>query len=620
MPAEPDRPEARSASAAEFLDMFGARAPFAALGETARTTLTADLARVEFEAGALIHAAGEPVARIYAIRSGVVRLIAPGGALPTAIGPGEFFGARSLLRSGVAASTAEAAEACALYAVPASAFRAVCDAAPGFAAFFDHARAAEPGRTADPLLSEKIGALMTPDPVAVSPDATVRAAAALIREHDISCLPVTEDGRLVGILTTGDLADRVLAEGLGGETPVRAAMTPDPMTVAPDALAFDALVLMTERRISHLPVAEGGRLVGVLTSTNLVQRQASSAVFLVGDIAKRSRFEDFAAIVARAPGVLAQMVGGGASAYDVGRIMTTVSDALTRRLLALAEADLGPAPVGWCWAACGSQGRREQTGVSDQDNCLILDDGYDEAEHGAYFEKLARFVSDGLDAAGYVYCPGDMMATNPRWRQPEAVWRGYFRKWIGKPDDEAQMLASVMFDLRAIAGREELLGRLQGETLAAARKNSIFRAHMVRNSLKHQPPLGLFRGLSLIRSGEHKDRIDMKHAGVVPVVDLARLYALGAGLTAVNTRERLLAAKAGGVISQAGARDLIDAYDLIADARLRHQARLIRAGSRPDNFMAPGDLSDLERNHLKDAFQVIKTMQAAAANALSTGA
>ena len=180
------------------------------------------------------------------------------------------------------------------------------------------------------------------------------------------------------------------------------------------------------------------------------------------------------------------------------------------------------------------------------------------------------------------------------------------------------MLASVMFDLRAIAGDAALLDSLQAETLAAARRNSIFRAHMVRNSLKHQPPLGLFRGLALIRSGDNKDRIDMKHAGVVPIVDLGRLYALSAGLTQVNTRERLEAAREAGVISASGARDLLDAYDLIADMRLEHQAKLIREGRKPDNFMAPEGLSDLERNHLKDAFGVIKTMQSAAANSLSS--
>jgi CBS domain-containing protein len=228
-----------------------------------------------------------------------------------------------------------------------------------------------------------------------------------------------------------------------------------------------------------------------------------------------------------------------------------------------------------------------------------------------YFAELAKFVSDGLDTCGYFYCPGDMMATNPRWCQPIKTWRSYFTGWIDKPDPEAQMLASVMFDLRPIGGSEHLFEDLQETTLEAASKNSIFVAHMVSNSLKHQPPLGLLRGLATIRSGEHKNELDMKHNGVVPIVDLGRIYALQGQLTEVNTRARLEAAQEANVLSDSGARDLLDAYDMIAEERLHHQAAQIKAGEKPDNYLAPANLSDFERSHLRDAFVVVKSLQSA---------
>jgi CBS domain-containing protein len=204
-----------------------------------------------------------------------------------------------------------------------------------------------------------------------------------------------------------------------------------------------------------------------------------------------------------------------------------------------------------------------------------------------------------------------MMATATRWRQPLRVWRDYFAGWISAPSPEAQMLASVMFDLRPIGGTVALFTCLQAETLEAAAKNSIFVAHMISNSLKHQPPLGLIRSFATIRSGEHKDRIDLKHNGVVPVVDLGRVYALKGELAVANTRARLKAAEEAGIVSSSGGHSLIDAYDLVAETRLAHQARRVRAGERPDNFMAPYDLSDLERSHLRDAFVVVRTMQSA---------
>lgn len=173
------------------------------------------------------------------------------------------------------------------------------------------------------------------------------------------------------------------------------------------------------------------------------------------------------------------------------------------------------------------------------------------------------------------------------------------------------MLASVMFDLRPIGGATRLFEDLQAETLRKASANSIFVAHMVSNSLKHTPPLGLLRGFATIRSGEHKNMIDLKHNGVVPVVDLGRIYALQGKLTAVNSAARLEAAIAAGVLSASGGQDLRDAYNLIAETRLEHQAEQVRTGIMPDNFLSPTDLSDFERSHLRDAFVVIKSLQSA---------
>jgi len=228
-----------------------------------------------------------------------------------------------------------------------------------------------------------------------------------------------------------------------------------------------------------------------------------------------------------------------------------------------------------------------------------------------YFTRLARIVSDGLNACGYVYCPGEMMATNPRWCQPIRVWRDYFHAWAVTHKPESQMLASVMFDLRPIGGTAGLYRDLQQETLDNASKNSIFVAHMIANSLTHVPPLGMIRGFSTVRSGPYRNHIDMKLNGVIPVTDLARVYALQGRITHVNTRARLLAAEDAGVISASGARDLVEAYDLIAMLRLQNQADAVRYGREPSNYLAPADLSDFERNHLRDAFVVVRTMQSA---------
>ena len=451
---------------------------------------------------------------------------------------------------------------------------------------------------------------MARNPIALAPGASVAEAARLMREHHVSCIAVAEGGALRGLVTTRDLTERVLAEGLPGTTPVEAVMTADPVSLSPEALGSDILHMMLERRIGHVPVVSDGRLTGIVTQTDLTRFQAISSAQLVRDAATAETPVEMATVTARIPKLLQQLVASHSAHEVVTRQITDIADTVTRRLLALAEAELGAPPVPYLWLACGSQGRQEQTGVSDQDNCLILDDAVT-PDDMPYFKALAKFVSDGLDAAGYFYCPGDMMATADRWCQPVRSWRRYFRGWIDTPSPEAQMLASVMFDLRPIGGKAALFRDLQEETLEAASKNSIFVAHMIANSLKHHPPLGLLRGFATIRSGEHKNHIDMKHNGVVPVADLARVYALRGKLTSVNTRARILDAEDAGVISVSGARDLVEAYDLIAGLRLENQAALIKAGRKPDNFLAPSDLSDFERSHLRDAFVVVRTMQSA---------
>ncbi|WP_119166559.1 DUF294 nucleotidyltransferase-like domain-containing protein [Algihabitans albus] len=597
--------------ASETADFLASVHPYDSLLPDELTRVAAAFRQVECEAGSNIYALGQRLEGLYIIAEGRVDVRDRNGAVVSILGPRNSFGERGLLRDGAAATTAVAQSATRLLLLPAEEFRRLIAARPAFARFFDRSRPTE--NRAPDLATTRIADLMTPGPVTCPPSATVAEVARTMRDRQVSCLLVMQETQLTGIVTNRDLVKRALAEGLSTDAPVTGVMTADPITLAPDALGSDVLHAMLERRIGHLPVVDGERVIGVVTQTDLTRHQAISSAHLVREIADAEDSQALALVVGRIPDLLAQLVGAGNPHWVVTRLITDIADAATRRLLRLAEERLGPPPVPYLWLACGSQGRQEQTGVSDQDNCLFLSENAI-PEHDSYFEALARFVSDGLDACGYYYCPGEMMATTARWRQPVQVWRNYFSGWIRKPDPMAQMLASVMFDLRPIGGEVSLFRDVMSETLALAATNSIFVAHMVANALNHAPPLGLLRGFATIRSGEHKDTLDLKLNGVVPVVDLGRIYAIQGRLQAANTRTRLEVAQQSGIVSPSGGRDLIAAYDLIAETRLRHQVARVRTGEKPDNFMSPAALSDFERSHLRDAFVVVKTMQSAIAH------
>ncbi|WP_354003661.1 putative nucleotidyltransferase substrate binding domain-containing protein [Ramlibacter aurantiacus] len=460
------------------------------------------------------------------------------------------------------------------------------------------------------LLATPLRDLLQRPPVIAPPQASIREVATLMRQERASSVMLVEQGLLFGLVTDRDLRNRVLAEGLDPQRPVADIATLAPLTLDDSRPAYEALSLMARHNIHHVPVMADGRAVGIVTASDLNERHGTSPVHLAGEIYRQPDVDGLVRVTQRVPLLQRHLAAAGAGTESAGRIITSITDAVTVRLIQLAGARLGPAPVDYAWVAAGSQARQEQTARSDQDNCLVLDDRYDEAEHGEWFRAFTTFVCDGLDACGYIHCPGEIMAMTDRWRQPVRRWAQYFQQWIDTPDPMALMLTSVFFDLRAVHGQAGLLDALRAGVLERTRGNSLFLAYMVGNALKHRPPLGLFGRITTQREGEYAGRVDLKHAGVVPVVDLARIYALAAGLPEVNTHDRLQAAGGAGEVSPEAARDLRDALDFIGRIRLAHQARQAAAGEQPDNHVALASLSNLERSQLRDAFRVVQQLQA----------
>ncbi len=305
------------------------------------------------------------------------------------------------------------------------------------------------------------------------------------------------------------------------------------------------------------------------------------------------------------------MLAEGRGPRAIGHMASDIADRVTTRLLQAAERRLGPPPVPYAWLAAGSQGRRELTAGSDQDNGLLLDDTFEEDRHRAYFTALGAQVCDGLHECGYVHCPGEMMAMTRRWCQPVSVWRSYFSEWIDQPEPKALMLSSVFFDFRAIAGAEPLFLRLRDFVLEKTGRNTIFLAYLARNAMSRTPPIGFFRTFVLARGGAHAGTMDLKIRGVTPIVEMSRVHALSAGIEAVNTFDRLETLGRRGVVSPGGAKGLLEALELIGSVRLRHQVRMASEGLRPDNHIRLEALSAIERKQLRAAFVLVRTMQSA---------
>lgn len=555
---------------------------------------------------------------LYVVRSGAIKILDRSGELCEKLAEGDIYSVTCQLVNLSQCDHGEAVEDTLLYMLSCDRLKALCRESKSFGEHFsatvkDRLRAAvattqESDDPAVAAMMVEIGSLIRKDPITIEAGTSIRATAALMSNRDVSSVMILNDGKLVGLVTDRDLRKRCVAIGLTGNEPIDQIMTPDPKTIDASTLTAQALMTMTRMRFHHLPVMQHGKLVGMVTATDLANHQSANSAYLAADVRKAKSVTDLVEVSKRLPSLHLHLANASVTARHIGEAVSCLTDSITGRLLEMAEAKLGAPPVPYVWMAGGSQARHEQSSHSDQDNALLLSDEV-KPEHDEYFSALARFVSDGLAECGFVYCPGDAMATNPQWRKPLKVWMGYFDRWIQSPEPKSVMLSSIFFDLRPVKGSIELFTPLQQNILKKSQENRIFLAYMMANAMSHRPPLGFFRQFVLERGGEHDDTLDLKHRGIVPITDMARVLALSLGKEPVNTVERLRACAGTNVLSADMAENLEDALEFIASLRIQHQAQQIKRGQKADNYVPPGELSELEREHLKHAFRVIQTMQ-----------
>lgn len=605
----------------DIRDFLGRHPPFSALPGVALERLPGRISiRYLRRGSAFPPASGDP-ACFYLLRKGAVELRDETGALREKLAEGDS------LDAGLAAGKSEPAlfgvtvEDTLVYVLQGSVLEELRREHPAFAAGFERSvaerlrRARESAlqepRTGGNLLQLQVADLVTRAPVGAHPDLSLREATALMTRERVSSLLVIADGQLLGIVTDRDLRSRCIAAGLDGTARLRDVMTTEPHTIARDASAFEALMIMSRLRIHHLPVVDAAGVHGMISTHDLLRAQSTNPLYLADRVGRCDSVAELREASAEARELHVQLVAANATARQLGQAVTSVCDAVTRRLIELQIARLGAPPVPFAWVATGSQGRGELTVRSDQDNAILLDDLYDEARHGEYFAAMARAVNDGLDAAGYVRCPGDVMASNDRWRQPVAAWRRYFMEWVAHTDHKAATLAANFFDMRTVWGDEGLRHSLMLDITPRAAGHAVFHAYLAAHALGNQPPLGFFRNFVLVRSGAHEGTVDLKAHGLLPIVDLARVYAIASGVESVGTQQRLHDATGRGGLTPQGAETLQEAFEFIWTLRARHQAGQLRRNLEVDNFVAPEVLTALERRHLKDAFAAITTMQRA---------
>lgn len=470
----------------------------------------------------------------------------------------------------------------------------------------------------DFLLHRYVRDHMATQLVFVSPYTTILKAAQLMRDHNITSLLVRENAELVGIVTDRDFRVRVLAEGKSVSEPLNDVMTRNPHCIDEQALLYEAQTKMMTTGIHHLPVMRDGEVSGIITVSDIFRINNVEPLTLNKSIIAAQSVQALKKVSDKIPALMVKLAERDTRPCEIGEIITLLYDGITKRLLNLAEDELGKSPCSYAWLAFGSQARKEQVMGSDQDNALLLEKSLkgDELE---YFAKLADFVCAGLDTCGIPFCSGDIMAKNPKWCQGLAHWQDTFSRWINERSPKAIMHASIFFDMRHIAGNASLTNQLHAYVLERAQTNTIFLALMCGNALTHSPPLGFFKNFVLENDGGHINTLDIKKRGTIPIVDIARNYALANNVAAVNTIERLKTLRDRNLMTNEFATSLIDAHEFIAGLRIESQANSYRANGEVSNNLDPRTLSPLLRHQLKEAFKFVKQAQSSMKNKFGGG-
>jgi CBS domain-containing protein len=459
-----------------------------------------------------------------------------------------------------------------------------------------------------PATGRAVGELIRAPALVCPPATPVQQAARRMVETGRSCV-VTDLGDRLGIVTDHDIRTRVLAAGAGPDTPLSEVMTAPARTVAADTTAFEALVEMLDHGVRHLPVLEPQRrLIGVIDDVDLLASERRAPFHLRSLIARSRDAAGVAEAATELPRTVIALYDADVPAPLISRMIASIHDTITRRLIEIADEEIGPPPVPYSWLALGSFGRREPFPGSDVDCALAWDGGDDPGPREDMLALAARVLA-GLSASGLTPDARGAVASNPLFARSIMEWERATEEWLEDPDrGRGLMLLSVVVESAEVWGAASAAERLAAAFAKVPQRDLTLRRLAIA-ALAERPPTGFFRDFVLESSGERKGRLDIKHGGLLPIESLARWAGLAAGVSAASTRARLEAAEAEGTLEADDAAVLRDAFELVGALRMEHHVERLRAGLPPDDLIDPQRLAPLTRTSLKEAFRAVARVQ-----------
>lgn len=465
-----------------------------------------------------------------------------------------------------------------------------------------------------PFFNQPISAIFRPNIATCSLDMPIQEASGKMSKNHSSALLIKDNTKQIcGLITDADLKSRVLARNKDIKAPVETIMSKPVVSISSDCQVFEAFLKMTSEDKRHLAVTnKTGDIIGIINEKDLVSAQTRSAYLLIKTAHSAENIDQLAGIHSQLCEMLLDPIKNGTNPEHITRLITAFSEAILDKVIRLALDQAGPPPCKFVFMIMGSEGRDEQTLISDQDNALIfedLDDPEDKDAAMAYFLKFSTLICDMLAVAGYKYCDGNNMAKNPQWCQPLSVWKDYFMQWLRVMDPEKVMYSGIFFDFRGAWGDLSLTDELRSYLNASLKDWPGILRCLTENSMRFKPPLSFFGNFVVEEKGPHKGMFDIKKA-LMPITDFARIYSLKEGIESTNTLTRLFRLYTKRAISNRQYLNLIRTYNYLMRLRfLRQITTIMDENETPDNYINPSNLSTLDQTMLKEIFKIVDKIQ-----------